>query len=139
MNILISILKTIIAYLILLFVGTNLLGIVFRGLLPTHRKDSDGNLVVLINPANTRSTIITVIFTLISVLYLYALYHFWNVGIMLSGLIIMLTRIPDLLFEMKTGERIKLKNIPKQPIDIFCTILSWFALPLIWCSFYYLK
>jgi hypothetical protein len=139
MDTFLCILKTIAGYIILMLVGTNLLGIVVRGIFPTHKKDTEGNLVPIENISSTNSIIMTVILTIVSILYFYALYHYWNVGIMTAGLILMFTRLPDLLFEMKTGEKLNSKNMPKRPIDIICTILSWLALPLIWYSFCYLK
>ena len=46
MDTFLCILKAIAGYFILMFAGTNLLGIVVRGLRPTLKKDSDGNLVL---------------------------------------------------------------------------------------------
>ena len=51
----------------------------------------------------------------------------------------MLTRLPDLLFEMKTGKKLTYANMSKGPIDHFCTVLSWAALPLIFYSLYYIE
>ena len=81
----------------------------------------------------------TILFSIVSVAYFYALYHYWNIGIMTAGLLLMFTRLPDLLFEMKTGEKINSTNMPKKPIDVMLNILSWLALPLIWYSLCYIK
>jgi hypothetical protein len=122
-----------------MFVGTNLLGIVVRGLKPTHVKDNQGNLFDLENTSSSSSIIMTIIFSIIILAYLYALYHFWNIGILAAGVILIVSRLPDLLFEMKTGKRLDLKNMPKRPIDKVLSILSWLALPLIWYSLCYIK
>lgn len=139
MDTFLCILKAIAGYFILMFVGTNLLGIVVRGLRPTFKKDSDGNLVSIVDTSSTGSIIMTILFSIISILYFYVLYHYWNIGIMTAGLILMFTRLPDLLLEMKTGEKISSSNMPKKPIDVMFNILSWLALPLIWYSLCYLK
>ena len=81
----------------------------------------------------------TLLFIVISILYIYGLYHFWNIGIMIAGLILIFTRLPDLIFEMKTGDKLNSKNMPKRHIDKICTILSLLTLPLIVYSLYYLK
>ena len=81
----------------------------------------------------------TILFSIVSVAYFYALYHYWNIGIMTAGLLLMFTRLPDLLFEMKTGEKINSTNMPKKPIDVMLNILSWLALPIIWYSLCYIK
>jgi hypothetical protein len=122
-----------------MIIGTNLLGIVVRGIFPINKKVSEEKSVVIEPISSTSSIIITVILAIVSILYFFALYYYWNLGIMTAGLILMLTRLPDLLFEMKTGEKLNPQNMPKRPIDIICTILSWAALPLIWYSFCYFK
>ena len=139
MDTLLYILKAIIGYIVLMVVGTNLIGIIVRGILPTHKREKEGNLVAIIDTTSANSRIMTAVFALISVLYFYVLYHYWNVGIMAAGLILMFVRLPDLIFEMKTGHKLNSKNMPKRPIDIVCIILSLLALPLIWYSLCYLK
>jgi hypothetical protein len=139
MDTFLCILKAIAGYFILMFVGTNLLGIVVRGFRPTFKKDSDGNLASVVDTSSTGSIIMTILFSIISVAYFYALYHYWNIGIMTAGLLLMFTRLPDLLFEMKTGEKVNSTNMSKKPIDVLLNILSWLALPLIWYSLCYIK
>ena len=139
MDIFICIVKSIIGYFVLMLIGTNLLGIVVRGLKPTHVRDSDGYLLEIENISSNKSIIMTIIFSIITVVYLYALYHYWNIGILAAGLILMVSRLPDLLFEMKTGNKLNLKNMPKRPVDILLSIVSWIALPLIWYSLCYIK
>lgn len=139
MDTFLCILKAIAGYFILMFVGTNLLGIVVRGLRPTFKKDSDGNLVSIVDTSSSGSVIMTILFSGISIAYFFALYHYWNIGIMTAGLILMFTRLPDLLFEMKNGVKINATNMPKKTIDVVLNIFSWLALPLIWYSLCYLK
>lgn len=139
MDILLCIIKSIIGYFILMLVGTNLLGMVVRGLKPSNVRDTNGDLIEIEDISSNRSIIMTIIFSIIAILYLFALYYYWNIGILAAGLILMVSRLPDLLFEMKTGNKLNLKNIPKRPIDIILSILSWLALPLIWYSLCYIK
>lgn len=139
MDIFLCIVKSIIGYFILMFVGTNLLGLVVRGLKPIYVRDNEDNLLEFENTSSSRSIIMTIVFSIIILAYLYALYHFWNIGILAAGIILMVSRLPDLLFEMKTGIKLDLKNMPKRPIDIILSILSWLALPLIWYSLCYIK
>ena len=138
MDIFLCIIKTIIGYFILIFVGTNLLGMVVRGFLPTYKKDSEGNLNPIVDTSSTSSITMTIVSILIGISYLFALYYYWNIGILIAGLILMYARLPDLLFEMRTGEKLTLSNMPKRPVDILFNILSWLTLPLIWYSLCYL-
>jgi hypothetical protein len=106
MTIFICIIKTIVGYFILMLAGSNLLGMVVRGIIPTYKKDADGNIQLAMDVKSNGGIAITIIFSLISILYFYVLYHYWNIGVVIAGAIMMFTRLPDLLFEMKTGEKL---------------------------------
>lgn len=139
MIILICLLKTIIGYFILLFAGTNLLGLIVRGIIPTYVKDVDGDLRALPNISSSKNLLITIAFSTILIVYFFFLYYYWNLGILSAGLILMFTRLPDLLFEMKTGQKINSKIMPQEPIYLFCNILGWLMLPLIYFSLCHLN
>ena len=139
MTILFCILKSILGYFILMLIGTNLLGIVVRGMVPSLIKDEHGNFQSIEEIYSLGGIVITIISSLIGILFIYALYHYWNIGIAIAGVLLMISRLPDLLYEIKTGEKISFKNMHKRPIDIVCNLLSWGALPLIWYSLCYLS
>jgi len=139
MDIFISIIKAIIGYVIIIFAGTNLIGIIVRGIIPSYKKDETGNLTLVEDLTSVRSIIITVFSFLLCIAYFYALYHYWNIGVVIAAVIVMFSRLPDLLFEMKTSEKINFRNMPIRPIDVICNVLFWVALPLIWYSLTYLN
>lgn len=131
---LLCVFKSILGYFILMFIGTNLIDLVVRGLVPAYQKDEKGNLQ-LVEGTNSRNGIVITIFSILgSGLYIFALYYYWNIGLAVSGLFLMISRMPDLLFELRNGEIITFKNMPKRPIDIVCTLFYWATLPLIWYS-----
>lgn len=119
----IIIFKTIIAYFILLFVGTNLLGIFVRGLLVSGKMDSIENPELQkMFKRDVRAN------------------HFVTLsGLVLAAAMLMFSGIPDLIFEIRTGEKINLKNISKKPIDYATTLnlLASFSRYLVF--FYILK
>lgn len=139
MVILICILKSILGYFLLMFIGTNLIGLVIRGMKRSYKKDEQGNFQIVEDITSFRSILMTIIFSIVNILYLYGLLYYWNGGIAISGAMLMLTYIPDLLFEMRTGKKINSRNMPKKPIYIVSTAISWGALPLIWYSLCFLK
>lgn len=142
MAIFLCILKSILDYLVLMWAGTNLLGMIVRGILPTYKKDADGNLQLAMDVKSSGGVAITVASCVIAILYFYALYHYWNIWLVISAAMLMVSRIPDLLHEMRTGEKFTLKNrknMPNRPIDFICNLLSWGALPLTWYSLCYLN
>ncbi len=93
MDTFLCILKAIVSYFILMLVGTNLIGIVVRGIRPTHKRNSGGDLASVVDTSSNNSRIMTVIFFVIIVIYFYALYHYWNFGILAAGIILMLSLI----------------------------------------------
>lgn len=140
MAIFLFILKSIFGYLVLMLIGTNLLGMIVRGILPTYKKDADGNLQLAIDDKSSGGIVLTVICCVIAILYFFSLYHYWNIFLVVAASMLMVSRIPDLLFEMRTGVKFSLrnrKNMPNRPIDFICNLLSWCALPLTWYSLCY--
>jgi hypothetical protein len=138
MEIIICILKTIAAYIILMFIGTNLIGFIVRGALGFYSKNLEPGLSTSEDNSLITSILIAISFSLISIIYFYLLFHLWNYGLLIAGILLMVLRIPDTLHEIKTGKKISLSNLPKRPIDYILSILYYLTLPLIWFSLCYL-
>ena len=135
MPIVISIIKAIIGYFILMLVGVNLIGIVVRGFI----RSNSNNQVFNENITAPQSIFTTVIGLLITTAYLYALYYFFNIGVLLSAILLMVARIPDLVFEIRIGQKINAINMPKKPIYVVFNIVGWLAIPLLWYSLYVIE
>lgn len=135
MSIGISIIAAILGYIILMLVSVNVVGGIVRGLV----SGNPDNAVVTENISESKSIVTTVIFSLICIVFLYALFHFWNIGVVLAAVMLMISRIPDLLFEIRTGQKITQSNMPKRPIDVMFNIIGWLALLVLWYSLYYLQ
>ena len=102
--------KTMIAWVVLMFVGTNLLGFVTRGLafstpplddVPTEELELRALLEAesrRMGGANHAMTLMAVIAT---IAYIFALAHFWNIGLAIAGILLMASRLPDLLNEIR--------------------------------------
>ncbi|WP_278035684.1 hypothetical protein [Flavobacterium nitratireducens] len=135
----IIILKTVIALIILTFVGINLLSFIFRSLniimsLPASKSSGVNKMI----KQSLYSEIVFFIFSIIlTVGYFYAINHFYNILLVIAAALIMISRLPDLLIEIKTGEKTTKKNMKQRPIDIIFNILFFVAIPIIWYSFKY--
>lgn len=130
------ILKSIVAWGIILLASTNLLGLVLRGLCwsrPSFDREVSDQVNRFLDNESRRLVVSNVIMTLLSVGatagFLYALFHFWNIGLVLTATMMMLGHLPDLLYEIETG-----KKNPKGLLYTLATLLYWFALPLTWYS-----
>lgn len=135
---LLCILKTIVAWLILVLVGTNLIGFIVRGFFwapPSIDSPAEGVQEILdhkskrMSVANSAITFLSIVLTAV---YLFTLFYFWNVFLAVAAGVIMASRIPDLIWEIRTGSKVTLQSAPKGPLYIVATIIQWGALPLIW-------
>ena len=103
-----------------MLIGTNLVGFFSLGLI---RKNIGISLFV----------------TVIGLLYLFLLLYFLNIGVAIAAMLLMVARIPDLIWENRYGQKIDKKNRPKGFRYTLATILMWAALPVLWWSLYSLQ
>jgi hypothetical protein len=134
------ILKSIVAWVIMLLVGTNLIGLVVRGLCwssPSIDAPTDRVQKVLKRESSRMSTTnaaMTIGSAIVTLVYFFALFHFWNSGLALAGAIIMASRLPDLIWEIRAGRKPAHKDRPKGPVYFLASTFLWAALILIWYS-----
>jgi len=98
------------AWLVLILIGTNLIGMLIRGLAlksEVRKLLTKGNSAFrtvaseFYKPSEERRTNI-IAFVLI-VAFLGVLFYFWNIGVVIAAVLVMCARVPDLLWEMKHG------------------------------------
>ena len=145
MNIVLSILLGVVSYFILMVIGTNLVGMVVRGFFEDKNleklkqdKETPQFIKKEIKKSNVAGSVITSLFALISLVFLYALFAFVNIWAVAAALLLMVGRIPDLLWEIRNGQKITKKNMPKTPLYIITSVMDWVALPVICYAIYLL-
>jgi hypothetical protein len=130
------IIKAILAWIILLVIGQTLVGLVTRGFFwsPPSIDAPTDCVRELLEHESKRLSIANIAMTLLSLVltaaFFFVLYYFWNVGLVVSAGLIMLSRLPDLLWEIQTG----IKGMPKGVVYIVANLMLWLSLPLIWYS-----
>lgn len=133
MEYLVITLKAIAAYFVLMLIGVNLIGFVVRGFMLADTVTNNETAKEIYGKSSIALPIVSMLFL---IGYLYALYHFFNIWVLISGIILMITRIPDLLWEIRHGKKITLRDMPKNFSDMVLNILSWAVLLLLWYAFY---
>ena len=138
----IHILITIVFYFILMLVSTNLLGLFVRGLFVNpeiEKLKAEGHEFIKqeIKKYERAGKWVNVTAFLLIIVYLYLTFHFWNIGVTAVAVIFMIVRLPDLLWEIKTGKKITTDAIPKSPLSYFLTFLMWASLPALYYFLYY--
>jgi hypothetical protein len=68
--------------------------------------------------------------------FLFALSHYWNVGLAIAAGMLMLARLPDLFWEIRNGRPQSIHELPKTGIHLVATALTWLAIPVLWYSLY---
>ena len=133
---------TFLGWLALMVVGTNLIGMLVRGLVlvsdvesQLSKEDSVFKKIAgeVYDPKAERK--INFIALVLIIIYLIALFYFWNIGVVVAALMLMSARVPDLLWEIKHGRQ----SIRRMPARYMLTLLIMFtALPVLWYALYQL-
>jgi hypothetical protein len=73
--------------------------------------------------------------------YIYATFHFWNIGVSAIAIVLMLVRLPYLLWEIKTGQELNrvasVFSMPKNALQYIATFLTLAALPALYYFLYH--
>lgn len=137
----IHILISIVFYFILMCLSATLLGLFVRGLFANpelKRLKQEGHEFIKHEAEKSQraNKWINITALILIVAYLYLLFHFWNIGVMAAAIIIMVGRLPDLLWEIKHGKKTDLKSMKKNAIFFITSLLPWVALPVLYYSLY---
>ena len=153
--IIIRIIITIIIYFVLMFLSINLLGFFVRGLYPNKQlnelkirlkeldsKDSFYNFIkkeIIKGEQIEKFISIGAFFGIIG--YLYVVFRFWNIGVTIVALVLMLTRLQSLIWEIKTGQEfnpiVAALSMPKDTLYYINNFLTLAALPALYYFLYY--
>jgi hypothetical protein len=120
----------------------NLLGFLVRGLVSDPNLDElkNNNNEFIQNEIATNEKInmrMNIIGFIVTVVFFFILFHFWNIGVVFASIIIMAGRLPDLLNEIKQGKKINQINVKKTALYYISAFLPWLALPLLYYSLFH--
>jgi hypothetical protein len=132
---------TLAAWLGLLFLTTNLIGFLVRGLVPDTSLNilpsEEGDFINGVIQEHRRSgRVLSLVPLLLLAAVLVALYHFWNVGVVLAAVMLMAARVPDLIWELKHGRRLGKLDMARPALHSLTTIIMWLSLPMLWYALY---
>jgi hypothetical protein len=133
MSIFLLILKAVLVYFILMYISVNLIGLIIRSFFirggEIDRYSNDVKIITELHHSKKSLIFGFVIFVIASyLLYLITIKFHW--GYSLSALIIMILRVPDLLWEIKKNRKITKEYGPKTTflnttINIFLNFISF--------------
>lgn len=136
------IVKAGIGWVVLMIVGRTLLGLIVRKLVSAPAPEMKDPETELLHSSRFHSAEIArrarrrwaILFGILTILYLYLLFHFLNIKVVIVACLLMVSRFPDLILEIKTGEKIRRKDAPRSLISILAMLLRWATLPFLWLA-----
>lgn len=141
----VHILITVGFFLILMYLSVNLLGLFVRGLFPQQelnriKKEAPGFITVAGSDEKyiqqqKRTTIIALV---LNIAFFYLLFRIWNIDVVAAAAIIMVGRLPDLLWDIKHGKKTDPKLMKHNVLYYISAFLPWLGLPILYYSLYYL-
>ncbi len=136
-------------YLVLMWLSVNLLGLLVRGLFTNPGLDKlkaetkHDFIKEEIKKSEHADKWLNVVAFLLIIGYLYAIFYFWNMGVTAVALVLMLVRLPDLLWEIKTGQQLNrvasALSMPKNALYYITTFLTFVALPALYYFLYHFQ
>lgn len=126
-----------------MYLSVNLLGFFVRGLFSDPKLDELKKnqkfefLKKEVDNFQRANSWTNIISFLLLVVYLYLLFHFWNIGVVAAAVIIMVGRLPDLVWEIENGKKINPELMKKNALYFISAFLPWVAFPVLYYSLYH--
>ena len=118
MDYLLALILGLVGWFILMLLTTNILGMVVRGFFIPKE-----------GAINPNEHLVTIIFFVIGIVLFYIIFKYIGLGAFIASILLVIARMPDLLWEIKHGKSIAEKR-DKNALDYLLVSLSWIALPL---------
>lgn len=123
------------SWLAIMFVSINLIGIWVGGITKNSKlEEIAASNQVLTSEVRKSQRMQLVFATTLIISFLGILYYFWNVGLVIAALMLMVSRVPDVIWEIKTGKALALEDMKKPKFFLLATLLSWASMPVVWYS-----
>lgn len=122
-----------------MYVATNLVGMIVRGFFRNtnleemkQNKDTHDFIKKEIAKDNKADNVTTVIFIIITIAFIYIVYQYTNYWVLTGVLLMMLSRVPDLVWEIKTGKKVTRNDGPTGGTYSLTDITMLIAFPVVW-------
>jgi len=147
-----SIIKAIVAWLIIVYAGTNLVGSIGRGLLekPLDPNEYQDYLKNEVKRWNNSGIVVAILSSIITIAICYYVYSYWGILFLVALILEMISRIPDLYWEIRilpkelgilypVPKDLIRKAIMNQKPSTWNTLIgsiTWINLAIIFIAFY---
>ena len=128
-----QILVSVAAWLALMFLSTNLLGFFVRNAVSKSTAVRETEDQFRGAPNADKASVVALMLLLI---FLASLAYFGNYALSIAACMLLISRLPDLVFEMREGRSVTKNDMMRTAFPIISTLLAWASLPVIWYGLY---
>jgi uncharacterized oligopeptide transporter (OPT) family protein len=140
----VNILKTLVISIIIVWASINLLGFLVRGLfkkLELEKLKKEGTEFVKkeLKKHERADKLMNIIGLILLFIYFYLLVRYFNLAVLFAVLLVMVSRLQDLVWEIKHGKNLsstERNQIPKNTVYHITSILSWVSMALLFYFIY---
>lgn len=139
-DILTQVVVTLVGWVILMLVCTNLIGFLVRRFFANPEMENivadDDSLIREYQKHQHANKIGNIVAAALVLIFLIALYYVWNIGLVIAALMLMTSRVFDLFWEIKHGRSLQMRDMTRPRFYLLSIVLSWASLPVVWYSLY---
>jgi hypothetical protein len=130
-------LKALIGWTVLMLVGTNLIGFFVRGLFQQRQMKRTVSQIHEIAAQELKrnmrvNLVLNVLSGAICISFPFTLYRWLGWQVAAAGLLLMMVRLPDLILEIRIGQKLTRETRPRGLIYTVSAMFMWLALPLVY-------
>jgi len=131
-------------WFVLALISTNLIGMFVRGFFTEDteelRKELHPSMHEELHKLKRADFGATVLSFILIAIFLYLLFKYVNTWALFAALLLMVGRIPDLIWEIKHGRKVTKTDRPKGILYTITGVMDWLAFPVIvWAIYNLLK
>lgn len=134
----ICLIKAVGAWAVILFISMNLIGFILRGFFVVKPEFAsvNGRAREILEHEAKKSIVaehsITILSIIATTAFIGALAYYWNAVLAIVAVLLMLSRLSDLLWEIRHGKKITKTDCPKNATSYIGIAVMFFCLPLTW-------
>ena len=142
MTLVLSLIVGVVGWFVLMWLTANLLGLFVRGLFSnpeldqleqeaSEKQDPASRFITSEITADRRANkLINIIALALLVGFFYLLFHFLNMTAVIAAIMLTTGRLPDLLWEIKHGRKLNVRELPKNWVYWTTSFLDWASVPV---------
>jgi hypothetical protein len=136
MSVVYQIAITLVGWFAIMFISTNLIGLLMRGVANPEFDEIESYHEIIAKDYRKHNNIGNIIAMVLIGIFFCILYYFWNIYLVISAFMLMLSRAPVVSSEIKAKHVFRLDIVQNPILSALWSLLSWGSLPVVWFSLF---